>query len=370
LNRATRLVLGVLLLLLVTSAWVPAFDLKAQETVQIAEPRHGTPFRIVIDTLVTLSDNGEGVGAQPNSTVVVDALGRYWIGPTWVEGTLGVWAPDGQFLHSFGRPGEGPGEFRRIGSLWFGSGDTLNVSMHPQGRSVIGPDGTFVRRHHLPGIQGIVGNHGIVPLEGGGVLVGKMSNARELYRRTAHVFSAEGGFLRSIGTPIDPAEQGPARVAVTLEKDSSVWIALEDQYRLEHVTLDGEILGWLEREVDWFPAPGTDRSQTKRNEANPRVMWIHSDPEDRLWVHVALEKEGQPTATERIRGNMGWAATENATDAIYEVIDPRSGRLLARMNEDGIPILGFIHPELAYCLRELETGELEVLVLRPRLVLR
>ena len=59
---------------------VPGIPAASQGMVQVTESGRDPPYKIVLDTLLTLSDNGEGIA--PIGMIVVDGGGRFLAGPT------------------------------------------------------------------------------------------------------------------------------------------------------------------------------------------------------------------------------------------------------------------------------------------------
>lgn len=67
---------------------------------------------------------------------------------------LRMFAPDGRFTETVGRPGEGPGEFANLVGVRSFRGDSVVVVDFEGGRwSILGPDGRFVR-HQYPAVRG------------------------------------------------------------------------------------------------------------------------------------------------------------------------------------------------------------------------
>jgi hypothetical protein len=133
-----------------------------------------------------------------------------------------------------------------------------------------------------------------------------------------------------------------------MASDSTIWYGLWREYLLEHWTLAGKHLESVERAVDWFPAAG----EAMRSRMDATLQWLHCDSQDRLWVGL--------TAPRRSEG----------TQRVVEVIDAHSGTLLARADGVHRPIDGWIDEDLAWKIHEMETGNLQALILRPRLIPR
>ncbi len=98
-------------------------------------------------TGVRLTGAADGSRPDPGPLVVRDGRGRYYSANAdgW-ESTISVWSADGAYLSSFGRAGEGPGEFKGEGlTLFVDDGDTLHV-LDSRDWMVFSPEHEFVRQ--------------------------------------------------------------------------------------------------------------------------------------------------------------------------------------------------------------------------------
>ena len=83
------------------------------------------------------------------SNITVGADGSIYVAQPF-DGLARVFHRNGQFSHTIGRSGQGPGEFLSVGRLtWFG--DTLVVSDSRQGRlTLLDPSGKVLETHQIP----------------------------------------------------------------------------------------------------------------------------------------------------------------------------------------------------------------------------
>ncbi|HWV58050.1 MAG TPA: hypothetical protein VNZ57_11425 [Longimicrobiales bacterium] len=113
-------------------AWVIIEDAEAPPRVMNVVPT-GVRLRLALDDSISL----------PAPPVPLDSRGRFYTA-TYNPGEIALWAPDGSYVRTIGRRGDGPGEMRGTVIGVVGPGDTLHA---PGGSvwSVFDSAGTFVR---------------------------------------------------------------------------------------------------------------------------------------------------------------------------------------------------------------------------------
>ena len=119
------------------------------ERVAIQDVTNEAACRLVFrSTGVRLTGVADGSRPDPGRVVVKDGRGRYYstAADGW-ESRISVWSGDGAYLTSFGRAGEGPGEFMTGESLalFVGAGDSLHV-LDSSDWIVFSPEHEFVRQ--------------------------------------------------------------------------------------------------------------------------------------------------------------------------------------------------------------------------------
>ncbi len=101
-----------------------------------------TGWRLVADLTITGSDSGPGQLNQP-WMLAVDQAGRVYVS----DQTIKLFGPDGHFIRSVGRLGEGPGEYRDV--MLTVAGDDLVVEDPTLGRlTVFDSAGHYLRSWH------------------------------------------------------------------------------------------------------------------------------------------------------------------------------------------------------------------------------
>ena len=135
-----------------------AIDTLADGSVRVSNPPHGlwdarpeARWRLVetlrIGSLV--ADAPDAFGDVASFTL--DGLGRFWIGD-YEARDVRVFDADGRFVRVVGGPGEGPGEFGRIGTVGTGPDGHIWVSDSDKGRfEVFDTAGNRLDGYRMPG---------------------------------------------------------------------------------------------------------------------------------------------------------------------------------------------------------------------------
>ncbi len=233
-----------------------------------------------------------------NAMFARDSRGRFFVAPTGVPGQVKVFAPDGRGASSFGKRGQGPGEFGEIRRLWVGPGDSIHV--FDSGRhAVFSPDLVYARAHPNPGFP-----WDAIFLGSGESLQQVSSGARAAVGYPLHVVSASGDFQRSFGSVDRVVERDNPYgryYSVSASSGGRVWLTKHNAYALELWDTSGTLVQRLIRDAEWFK-PWTGR---KRN--GPIVFSLREDEQGRVWSLI-----------ETMAGR-----------SLVEVIDPRTASVIA-----------------------------------------
>ncbi len=284
------------------------------------------PCRIEFrETGVTLKGVADGLYPDPGRTVVVDSNGRYITAnaPGWV-GVISVWDSRGGYLSSFGTVGQGPGEFtvRGMMNLFVDRRDNLHVMDGGFMWSVFSPEHEFLRTTSAYSITGF--EVSTVMLDDGNVLTSESARDRSRYFR---VVDTTGAVRRTFAAVEGGFEWGLRPLAYA--GGDTFWAAppIEggDAYILEEWGVDGELRRTLRREAPWYRWAGY-------GEISPTVSRIHITNDGLMYVLVRRPTEAYRNEFERARRRGEFVAREardGLTDVLFEVIDARSGELLA-----------------------------------------
>jgi len=260
-----------------------------------------------------------------------------------------VWNADGSYQSSFGRAGEGPGEFKGWWlSVFVDDGDTLHV-LDSQDWMVFSPEHQFVRQ--VP--SRLMEHHNIldetetfVPLYDGRILA---TNAHpstgDAYFR---IVNRDGSLDETFGTSEEgtgaSGHFGHDRAMGYLPGNRGFWVAPSQEGASEYVLEEWDVLGKvivrsLRRHEPWFAWTGNRHS-------SPVVGSLKITPDLLLVVQLWRPTEEYAEAMERYdaimkEGGGGWTAEldeemdalrGNLTHAVIEVIDVGSARLLASVS--------------------------------------
>jgi hypothetical protein len=87
----------------------------AQELIRLPTQPSCPTCTIILESITILDPTGE---LRWEASIAELRDGRYVAAPTWTPGRIAVFSPSGRHTETFGRVGEGPGEFRGIIGLY------------------------------------------------------------------------------------------------------------------------------------------------------------------------------------------------------------------------------------------------------------
>ena len=290
------------------------------------------PCRVTfVKTGVRLTGIAGGSRPDPGRTVLRDSKGRFYsANARGFPSVVSVWDRGGRYLRSFGREGEGPGEFSAKGALtlFMDGRDRLHVRDGGLGWSVFTPESEFVRR--VPAHLMDVSRDATLILDDGAAL----TSARSYGERSNYflIIDSAGGERAAFG-PVE-AEVARSRVSLARRKayagGSTFWagpVSGETQaYLLEEWGVDGKLRRAFRREVPWYEWRGEER-------ISPSVVQLHVTETGLLIVSLFLPTKAYGEAYDRAEreGRLRPSREERLAlaEVAFEVIDARSGVLLA-----------------------------------------
>lgn len=291
--------------------------------------------RIVLDPVATLGAAGDPPLSRL-TWVTVDSRGRFFAAPTYNRGEIAMYDAGGRFVRRFGRPGRGPGEFSGpIHMLRAGPGDSIHVFEGPR-HTVLAPAlASFGSVRLLP-----VQPDGLAFLGDGRMVAHRMVMGRGGVGQPLHVIDPAGRIARSFaGTEKwDPAKlyQGMRNIAPAA--GNRVWSAHVGSYRVELWGPDGSNPLTVVRNASWFRPWGHEVGRFAEARERPRVVGVAEDRQGRLWVSILVRDPKRRPASGTREVPITEIDSNAEFDTILEVLDPRSGRLLAhRRFEQSIP---------------------------------
>jgi hypothetical protein len=340
-----------------------ALPLSAQKRVVIDSKPSCPDCTIEITRILTALPSDSLRVPRPHP-FVVDAAGRLYMFDSR-RGVVMQYGSDGKLLRQIGRQGRGPGEFQYVRGMSVGPGDSIYLADESMSRlTILSSDGAVAKVVTLNARYSK-----LIPM-----------GPSEIFA-TGPVSSATGecyGVLAPDGTP--KAKWGTCKPGDAMMLESMmmawmrhvavgaggrIWSARYNHYEIEGYDHAGKPTTTVVRQSEWFepwePDPKKLRSFTER--PLPTLSGLATLPDGNLLVAVtraAKDWTAPPTdAQGRLPRNSGWESKE---ETIFEVLDPRDGKLLASHTIKGriFPLSGPYYAET----RSSDDGETYVDVFR------
>lgn len=295
-----------------------------------------------------------GAEFQMGAQVVRDSRGWYYANRLMNPATIAVFDGNGRLRHTFGNRGGGPGELDGAERLFVSPGDSLFVVDRSNQVTVFSPDHRFIRSFR-PRVS-IVG----MAFAPDGRLV--ISNYEPLSLPALVLTGRDGQSPTALGSRSSERDERPRLLA---HGDSgAVWAAFRDRYRIELLDVPG---GWrrtIERRLPWFgPEPDRRRETAARGAIRDYAYNPHTGTLSVLLSRTRQDfkppaagpagGEGRPVrlSAEQLRARF---------DLFLEVLDARSGQLLAAGDLGDRIVGGFISPTEIYGFEEREDGTVTI----------
>jgi hypothetical protein len=314
------------------------------------------------------SEIGEGYVSSPAG---IAFWRSHWILTHWAKrSSMSIYTHAGEFVRDVGRNGDGPGEFRLAGRLLVSS-DTLFVLDHALAR-VTAYDSLWT----LLGTRSVPTGNAISfdRTPSGQFILSAVVNSRETMGRPLHLLTPDGERISSFGVDtiiVRPDLPHRNQRLIALGPMGDLWSVRRTDYVLERWDLSGEKRDELRRGADWFPPHGRGGFVARDKPPNPTInaFWIDSD--DRAWIGIEVpDAEWRRAVVSKgiVQGRELWGfESEDAYyDTIIEVVDLRSGRLVARGRMDQA-LTSARYPGLIVTYREAKDGSQVIDVWRPRI---
>jgi sugar lactone lactonase YvrE len=276
----------------------------------------GKTPKVTLEPVRTLGDvdTADGnVAFYMPSMIAVDGTGDLYVLDTGNH-RIQKFGPDGKFLASLGRQGQGPGEFYYPAWLAIDARGFLYVSdPNNQRVQVLTPDG----KDHKT-IKGIEQGVGPIFLGRPGELVTGAPRMRlmmnpdekkaESLPKLVKVLDLEGKAVREFGEPVDFKNElvnsAANEVIPTVDGAGQVYLVFPAQNRIEKYAADGRLLWRADRELP-YSMEIRDKGEVKRDGGNMSIRGpqlnrcaggIAVDAKGRIWVVTMtrqLKKEEQ-----------------------------------------------------------------------------
>ena len=299
---------------------------------------------LTVSAVVELGEReGPGIVAQLNAPYALARVVRSNDGDYYVSGHLGDgqllrFSPDGVFQDAIGRRGEGPGEYD-LPILMGGSADDMTI-LDPSSSRLTTIRGGEVSTWGLPFRSG-----GFAVLRDGRHVYNAFSSESDRMGHPLHVYDAASRRITSSFG--DEGARGPRmdtglpalRRRVAAAEDGNIWAARGNHYRIDKWSPDGDHIARIERDAPWFRPweewPGVDYEVRPL----PAIVGVRDWGDGLLMVVVRLADANwrpiRPTLVplpghETIEPSQ----REELYDTVIEILDTRSGKVLARTRVD------------------------------------
>jgi len=331
----------------------PAAPPDTAAVVQIRGDERALPCRLVLRTVLTL-DNAAFDVDHLLANIVRNSRGEYIV--TGRGNVLGLLDAAGKLIRTFGRDGNGPGEFHQINPLHVAAFDTVYAFDGSQRRMTV-IDPSLSRLVRIVSVKALSGNQTVLPLPQSQLLVGGQIFAGmqpDTLFNTLHILKADGSMQRawntdtmsanraarnrSKGTRELPGRSGPVMSrSLSPNADGGALAARANSYTIEQWSKNFELVRTFERRVDWFPVLQQDGMFTYPvNDSTPaQIYGVTTDSTtgnilvqiviaSRKWkapADVRRTAEGT-TSSAKIMGDL-----TNYVDTIFESFDAHTGTL-------------------------------------------
>ena len=320
--------------------------------------------RITLDTILTfggLNGPGSHLLEGPVPLAAVDQRGRVLL-THFGRADIAVFDSTGRFIREIGGAGEGPGEYALITHLNIGP-EHIHVFDGARGRTVLDADHGFVRTDRFVAnvtSATVTGNRTVV-------FAGDVPTPESM-GHYLHLLDADGD-LHSHGWD-GSVYRGPSgRQFAVAANDSLAWIVDSASGRIEEWALlpepklsriinrsveefDRENTAPREREFVW---PTVDNFGARLDDHGLWILWWGPDPG---WT----KRTSDPEVMAEWDREASWQAI---FDGVLDLIDPETGRTLARYRSD-LPFPGFVYgSDMVMAYEETQEGVPRVHLLRP-----
>ena len=286
------------------------------------EGKWGKKPRVQVELVRTLGDvaaEDETVAFYMPAGIALDSQGNLYILDTGNH-RVQKFGPDGRYLASFGRQGQGPGDFAYPDSIDIDSEDMVWVSdPNNQRIQVFTPAGAV--RRTIGFVKERVGKicrtkSGLVMAGESGILVGgpEMEEKKQQLPKLFKKLDLDGKVSGEYGEPFDfehpLVNQTGNQVTFAVDENDCVYLAYPYQNRIEKYSAEGKLIWRADRKLDY----GTDSPKDKgKREVKGGGVFIQGprmnqcaegiavDPSGRIWV-VTLNR--QIKEEERVNVNM------------------------------------------------------------------
>lgn len=262
----------------------PAARLAAQPRIVVEPAASCAACAIRLERLAVLGGTEIPGALGVHSAVFAGLDGRYYVIDAEVaSGEILVYDGSGRYQSSFGRLGQGPGEYRLPQAILARSPDTIQV-MDSRLRRIT----TLTRDHQVVRTQALplhFTDHAL--LQDGGLVVNGQVGTRDGIGFPLHRLDREMCVVRLFGT--ESAMELPGMGYRNVRKlapagGGGFWAAHLDRFVVERWDAAGNHVRDYVREADWFPPWQGMGTLARLAPPQIRVHAVQQDAAGRLWV--------------------------------------------------------------------------------------
>lgn len=273
----------------------------------------GKKPKVQVELVRTLGDvaaEDETVAFYMPAGMALDSRGNLYILDTGNH-RVQKFSPEGRYLASFGRQGQGPGDFSYPDSIDIDGEDMVWVSdPNNQRIQVLTPEGA--ERKTLSFVKERVGKirrttSGLVMAGGVGVFFGgpEMEGKKPALPKLFKKLDLNGKVVGEYGEPFDfehpLLNQMGNEVTFTVDGNDCVYLAYLYQNRIDKYSPDGKLLWRADRKIDYSTDPPKDKGKREAKgggvmiqmpQMNQCAEGIAIDSTGRVWV-VTLNRQAK-----------------------------------------------------------------------------
>ncbi|MFC2160603.1 NHL repeat-containing protein [Acidobacteriota bacterium] len=254
-----------------------------------------------IKTIGEMDSNNEEVIFYMPTDIGFDGQGNIYVLDSGNH-RIQKFSPDGNYLSTIGRQGQGPGEFQYPQSLALDSEGNLYISdMGNRNIHVLKPGGGELHTLQLtdlePGNIRVTPSGHIVMGGGGGMMMvgpGGLNEEQDLGKLFT-VLDAEGNVIQEFGDKLDYKDflmnRSGNRYHFAVDQEGNVYVAFDVQNRIEKYSPEGMLLWKADRKLNYEATPPKKKSGS-RNMSGGRVE-IRMPQMNRCSSGIAVDEIGR-----------------------------------------------------------------------------
>ena len=322
----------------------------------------------------------------PPPHVMRDREGNYITARVSGDALFAVFEADGTYRSSYGRFGEGPGEFASIPwAIAVGEDDVIyaidGLHLH-----TLAPRAERMLRDKVRLPEPLVARRAVVLKSGiavqaplrttAGITTVQILEPDGTIQASVGIADLQANDLRSQSENLRPIEANIKlrRVLGKSNDDADVWIAPFDRYQVVRYGPDGEEKTRIERVSEWvqlLPLSSSTPGAPFSAPADRRLLGIRQDADGLLWISISRAPSSfSPVADERPPGverrRDPFTDMNQFVHMTVEVLDPVNGELVARRDfDEWVAFVNTVDDDvLVYSLHPDALGNIDC-VIRP-----